>query len=125
MCGEFKQILWEQIQFQGNWNNVKRSNIDTQIAQILLSHFQRLLMIFVSRLFVSLCMLIVKVPISSKFIFSYLILYLTQWTSAKEKFDLVKMQTFLEVLKTFKFAAILVHHSHQSSLLFWMSCDVH
>ena len=37
--------------------------------------------------------------------------------SAKEKFDLDKMQSFLEVLKTFKFAAILVHHSHQSSLL--------
>ena len=60
----------------------------------------------------------VKVPISSKFLFSYLILYLTQWTSAKEKFDLDKMQPFLEVLKPFKFAAILVHHSHQSSLLF-------
>ena len=59
-----------------------------------------------------------KVPISSKFLFSYLILYLTQWTSAKEKFDLDKMQSFLEVLKTFKFAAILVHNSHQSSLLF-------
>ena len=57
------------------------------------------------------------VPISSKFLFSYLILYLTQWTSAKEKFDLAKMQSFLEVLKTFKFAAILVHHSHQSSHL--------
>ena len=42
-----------------------------------------------------------------------MILYLTQWTSAKEKFDLDKMQSFLEVLKTFKFAAILVHHSHQ------------
>ena len=55
-----------------------------------------------------------KVPISSKFLFSYLILYLNQWTSAKEKFDLNKMQSFLEVLKTFKFAAILVHHSHQS-----------
>ena len=59
-----------------------------------------------------------KVPISSKFLFSYLILYLTQWTSGKEKFDLDKMQPFLEVLKTFKFAAILVHRSHQSSLLF-------
>ena len=33
----------------------------------------------------------VKVPISSKFLFSYLILYLTEWTSAKEKFDLDKM----------------------------------
>ena len=59
-----------------------------------------------------------KVPISSKFLFSYLILYLTQWTSAKEKIDLDKMQPFLEVLKTLKFAAILVHHSHQSSLPF-------
>ena len=59
-----------------------------------------------------------KVFISSKFLFSYLILYLTQWTSAKEKFDLNKMQSFLEVLKTFKFAAILVLHSHQSSLPF-------
>ena len=56
-----------------------------------------------------------KVPISWKFLFSYLILYITRWTSAKEKFDLDKMQSFLEVLKTFKFAAILVHYSHQSS----------
>ena len=62
----------------------------------------------------------IKVPISSKFLFSYLIVYLTQWTSAKEKFDLDKMQSFLEVLKTFKFAAILVHHSRQSSLLEWV-----
>ena len=36
----------------------------------------------------------------------------------EKKIDLVKMQSFLEVLKTFKFAAVLVHHSHQSSLLF-------
>ena len=61
---------------------------------------------------------IVKVPISSKFLFSYLILSITQWTSAKEKFDLDKMQSFLEVLKTFKFVAILVYNSHQSSLHF-------
>ena len=59
-----------------------------------------------------------KVPISSKFLFSYLILYLTQWTAEKEKFDLDKMRSVLEILKTFKFAAILVHHSHQSSLRF-------
>ena len=51
-----------------------------------------------------------------KILFSYLILYITQWTFAKEKFNLDKMQSFSEVLKTFKFAAILVHHSHQSSL---------
>ena len=36
----------------------------------------------------------------------------------ERKFDLDKMQSFLEVLKAFKFAAILVHHSHQSSLPF-------
>ena len=36
----------------------------------------------------------------------------------EEKFDLDEMQSLLEVLKTFKFAAILVHHSHQSSFLF-------
>ena len=56
-----------------------------------------------------------KVALSSKFLFSYLILYVTQWTSVKEKCNLDKMQSFLEVRKTFKFAAILVHHSHQFS----------
>ena len=61
---------------------------------------------------------LLKVPISSIFLFSYLILYITHRTSAKEKFDFDKMQSFLEVLKSFKFAAILVHHSHQSSLRF-------
>ena len=34
----------------------------------------------------------------------------------KKKIDLDKMQSFLKVLKTFKFAAIFVHHSHQSPL---------
>ena len=45
--------------------------------------------------------LALKVPIhvSSNSLFSYLILYITQLTSAKEKFDLDKMQSFLEVLK--------------------------
>ena len=62
--------------------------------------------------------ILLKVPISSKFLFSYLILGITQRYSAKEKFDLDKMQSCLEVLYTFKFAAILVHHSHQSSLRF-------
>jgi len=58
------------------------------------------------------------VPISSKFLFSYLIVhvYITQRTFAKEKFNLDKMQSLSEVLKTFKSAAILIHHSHQSSL---------
>ena len=35
----------------------------------------------------------------------------------EKKFDLDKMQSLPEVSKTFKFAAILVHHSHQSSLV--------
>ena len=51
-------------------------------------------------------------------IFIFLSDYIYQPMSLCEKFDLGKMQPFLEVLKTFKFAAILVHHSHQSSLLF-------
>ena len=34
----------------------------------------------------------------------------------RKKFYSDKMQSFLEVLKTFKFAAFLVHHSHQYSL---------
>ena len=62
-------------------------------------------------------MLLFKVPVASKFLFSYVIVYITQWTSVKTKIDLDKMQSLLEVSKTFKFAAILVHHSHQSSLV--------
>ena len=57
----------------------------------------------------------IKVPILSKFLLSYLTPYITQWTFAKEKFDLYKMQSFLQVLKTFKYAAILVYQ-HQPSL---------
>ena len=35
------------------------------------------------------------------------------------------MQSLLEILKTFKFAAILVHHSHQSSLGFeWVVTQI-
>ena len=67
---------------------------------------------------VILILILFKMPISSELLFSYLILYITQWTSAKEKFDLDKMQSFLEVLKTFKFVAILILHSYQSSLRF-------
>ena len=63
-----------------------------------------------------------KVPISSKFLFSYLILYITQiWTSAKEKFDLDKMQSFVEVVQ------ICRHFGSPFAPVFpsfWMSCDV-
>ena len=34
----------------------------------------------------------------------------------EKKFDLDKMQSILEVSMTFKFVAVLVRHSHQSSL---------
>ena len=40
-----------------------------------------------------------KVPMSSKFLFSHLILYSTQWTLAKEVFDLDKKRSLYEVLK--------------------------
>ena len=54
-----------------------------------------------------------------------MILYLIQWTSAKEKFDLDKMQSFLEVLKTLKFAAKFgPPFAPVFYPSFWMSCDV-
>ena len=40
--------------------------------------------------------MLIKVPILSKFLFYFLVLHITQWTSAKEKFDLDKMQYFLD-----------------------------
>ena len=64
--------------------------------------------------------LYVKVPISSIFLIFLLVWFYISPNGLlpKEKFDLNKMQSFLEVLKTFEFAAILVHHSRQSSLRF-------
>ena len=61
-------------------------------------------------------MLLSKVPVSSKFLFSYLI-YISPNELLWKKIDLDKMQSLLEVSQTFKFAAILVHYSHQSSLI--------
>ena len=46
--------------------------------------------------------LILKVPMSSKVLFSHLILCFMQWTSAKNFFDLDKKRSFNEVLKTWK-----------------------
>ena len=57
----------------------------------------------------------IKVRISSKFLFSYLILYITQWTSAKENSIWVKCNLF----RSFNNIQICRHfgpHSHQSSL---------
>ena len=65
----------------------------------------------------------VQVPISSKFSFSYLILYLTQWTSAKEKNDLDKMQSF----RSFKNVRICRHFGPPFAPVFpcfWRNCDV-
>ena len=51
--------------------------------------------------------------------------YFVIWFYFSPQFDLDKMQSFLEVLKTFKFAAILVHHTHQPSLLFeWVVTQI-
>ena len=53
-----------------------------------------------------------KCPYRNFFLFSYLNLNITLRTSVKKFFDLHKTQIFYEFYKTFKFAAILAHHSH-------------
>ena len=55
-----------------------------------------------------------KVPITSVVLVSHLIPHNTELTFSKKFFDFNKTQ-FLNVLKTFKVTAILVHHSHQFS----------
>ena len=52
-----------------------------------------------------------KVPITYNFLFSYLKLHLIKITSAKKFCDLNQRRFFSNFLKTFKFAAILAHHS--------------
>ena len=49
------------------------------------------------------------------FLLSRLILHNTESTFSKKYFELHETQFFYNILKTFKFAAILVHHLHQSS----------
>ena len=61
-------------------------------------------------------MLLFKVPVSSNFYFLILCIYRTM-NFCEKKIDLDKMQSLLEVSKTFKFAAILVHYSYQPSLI--------
>ena len=53
-----------------------------------------------SNIISGICLKGFKVPISSKFLFSYLILRYLQWTSAKKFFDLDKKQFCYECLKT-------------------------
>jgi len=63
--------------------------------------------------------------ISSKFLFFYLILYITQQTFAKEKFDLNNMQSLLELLKRSKLPPFW-HGPPFAPVFPWfgMSCDV-
>ena len=61
---------------------------------------------------------VVKVPITSKFLFSYLKVHITKQTSAQKFFDLVKRGFFYEFLNALKLAAILEHHSYQSPLCY-------
>ena len=65
-----------------------------------------------------------KVPISSKFLFSHLILYFIQWTCAKKFFDLDKNRYFYECLKTWKSYFLAVDPSRWSQHRHAQSCDV-
>ena len=65
-----------------------------------------------------------KVPISSKFLFSYLILYFMQWSSAKKIFDLDNKQFFNEFLKTWKSYFLAVHLCRWSQHRHAQSCDI-
>ena len=65
-----------------------------------------------------------KVPITQIFIFSHLNRNVTQVHSAKKFCDLHKTRFVKLFCKTFKFAAILTHHSLYSSLGLQGSCDI-
>ena len=93
----------------GGLNFLHRCNYDTKYLDHKLPAFYTDILSYFSEL---------KVAISSKFFISISDSISHLMSVCERKFDLDKMQSFLEVLKAFKFAAILVHHSHQSSLLF-------
>ena len=57
-----------------------------------------------------------KCPYRQNFYFLTLSIYRLM-NFCEKKIDLDKMQSLLEVSQTFKFAANLVHYSHQSSLI--------
>ena len=65
-----------------------------------------------------------KVPISSKFLFSHVILHFMQWTSAKKIFDLDKKRFCYECLKTWKSYFLVVDPYHWSQHRHAQSCDV-
>ena len=66
----------------------------------------------------------VKVPISSKFLFSHQILYFLQWTSAKKVFDLNTKRFFNGILKTWKFYYLAVDPCRWSQDRHAQNCDV-
>ena len=68
--------------------------------------------------------LLVKVPISSKLLFSHLIPYFMQWTSLKKKFDLDEKRIFYECLKTWKSYFLTVDPYRWSQHRHAQSCDV-
>ena len=65
-----------------------------------------------------------KVPISSKFLFSHLILHFMQWTSAKNFFDLNKKRFCYECFKTWKSYFLEVDPSRWSQYWYAQSCDI-
>ena len=63
-------------------------------------------------------------PISSKFLFSHLILHFMQWTSAKKIFDLDKKRFCYECLKSWKSYFLAVDPCRWSQHRHAQSCDV-
>ena len=57
----------------------------------------------------------VKVPETSNFLFSHLILYFTQWSSATKFFDLDKTRFFYEFLKKRKILLRLTRAADQKT----------
>ena len=80
--------------------------------------FQIILLILISCKFYDF-----KVPISSKFLFSHLILYFMQWTSAKKFLDFDKNRYFYGCLKTWKSYFLAVDPCRWSQHWHAQSCD--
>ena len=67
---------------------------------------------------------VVKVPISSKFLFSHLILHFMQWTSVKKNFDLDEKPFCYKCLNTWKSYFLAVDPCRWSQHWHAQSCDV-
>ena len=68
--------------------------------------------------------LLVKVPISSKLLFSHLIPYFMRWTPPKKIFDLDEKRIFYECLKTWKSYFLTVNPYRWSQHRHAQNCDV-